>query len=286
MPSRPAAKAGSWYSANPATLTHELARYLAAAETSGAAPARAAVVPHAGLAFSGPNAARVYAWLQAANPEVETFVIFGAVHTTTLTRPAVWTSGVWQTPLGDIQVDEELAAAFVKAGVGEDDATPHYDDNAIELQTPFLRHCFPAAKLVAVATPPAAGAVEAGTAAWEICARAGRRVIALGSTDLTHYGRSFAFTPAGVGEKALAWAKANDRQLLDLMAKLAAEEVVPAAKQAHSACGAGAAAATVAFARAAGCREGKLLGHTTSHEVRPEGEAAHFVGYGAMVFLA
>jgi len=281
---RPAEKAGAWYAASPGALRGELDRYLAAVDVSAAQSISAAIVPHAGLAFSGPTAARVYAWLQQAEPEVETFIIFGAVHTMRLPRPAIWPAGTWETPLGPLAVDDRLAAKLVDAGVGTADERPHYGDNAIELQAPFLRHCFPRARIVPVATPADAVAVEAGVTTWDVVRRLGVRAVVLGSTDLTHYGRSFGLTPAGCGHKALRWGRENDTRLLDLMVALNAEAIVPTAERDRSACGAGAAAATVAYARAAGCRQGVLLEHTTSHDVMPDGEASHFVGYGAVVF--
>ncbi len=283
---RPAEKAGAWYSANPEGLRRELDQHLERADIDRAVPCVAGIVPHAGLAFSGPSAARVYAWMAGANPDIRTFLVFGAVHTMHLSRPAIWARGAWDTPLGQIAVDRELAAALIAAGVGEENESPHFGDNAIELQTPFLRHCFPKAEIVAIATPANSQAADTGTATWEIARKTGHKIMVLGSTDLTHYGAAFGLTPAGFGDPATTWCRQNDEKLLRLMADMRAEEIVPAAARDHSACGAGAVAATVAFARAAGCAQGLLLEHTTSYEVMPDGEARHFVGYGAMVFPA
>ena len=74
----------------------------------------------------------------------------------------------------------------------------------------------------------------------------------LASSDLTHYGPSYRFTPAGVGEAALEWAKANDRRLLERVTDLAAEQVVPEARAHANACGAGAIAAMLAACRETG----------------------------------
>jgi len=284
MSARPAFKAGSWYPAAPSALRRDIAKYLRQADCKASRPAIAGIVPHAGLAYSGPVAAKVYAWLAAANKEVETFVIFGAVHTMHLRKPAIWQAGVWQTPLGDIAVDEELASAIAASGAAEFDDRPHLGDNAIELQTPFIKHAFPNAQIVPIAVPPNAAAAPLGITTWEICKKIDRGAIALGSTDLTHYGDAFGCMPAGIGEPALAWARRNDCKLLGLMASLAAEEVVPTAAHDHSACGAGAAAAATAFARAAGCEGGIILAQTTSHDIMPADTAAHFVGYGAIIF--
>jgi AmmeMemoRadiSam system protein B len=265
-------------------LAEEVERFIRRAKAESRPPLVAGIVPHAGLAFSGATAAKVYAWISRNNSDIETFLIFGAVHTSLLSRPAIWVRGAWQTPMENIPVDEELASALVKAGIGDDNERPHLDDNAIELQTPFIARVFPHVKIVPVATPPLPCAVEAGAAAWEVCRRLGRKVVALGSTDLTHYGHAFGLVPAGEGKSALEWSRENDRKLIYSIVALEAEKIVPVAKRDQSACGAGAVAAAVAFARAAGCVRGELLEHTNSYEIMPDGRASHFVGYGALAF--
>ena len=68
-------------------------------------------------------------------------------------KPAIWAAGAWETPLGALAVDEDLAQELIRAGAGAEGEAPHLGDNAIELQTPFLRHCFPNARIVPIATP-------------------------------------------------------------------------------------------------------------------------------------
>lgn len=281
---REAEKSGTWYSADPQTLAAELDGYLRHAGGGRSDRLAAAIAPHAGLAYSGAVAARVYAWLAETNPELETLLLFGAVHTASLARPAIWPAGAWQTPLGEVEVDERLADKLIAAGVGESLPEPHFGDNAIELQLPFVKRCLPRTKIVPIATPPLASAAEAGVTAHAVVGRAGLNCAAVGSTDLTHYGRAFRFHPAGFGAAAVAWSKENDGKLLALLERLEAEEIVPAAGRDRSACGAGAAAAVTAYARAAGCKRGTVLEHTTSYDVAPGGDASHFVGYAAVTF--
>ena len=107
----------------------------------------------------------------------------------------------------------------------------------------------------------------------------------VGTTDLTHYGRAYyGFAPAGAGERALEWARANDEQVLDLILAMRAEDIVAEAAAHHNACGGGAIAGTIAAARALGAEKGYLLEYTTSHDVMPRGPATDFVGYAAIVF--
>ncbi len=282
MSVRRADKAGSWYPADPNRLRSLLDKCL---EPGRVPPPEgepvAAIVPHAGLEFSGATAGKAFAALRAATPH--TVLVFGAVHTLPLERPAVWAEGAWQTPLGDAPVDAELAADLCKTAGADPDERPHQGDNAIEMQMPFIRHCFPGASVVPVAVPPTPDAAAFGESVWGLVASGNKRVAAVGSTDLTHYGASFGLMPAGTGQRAVDWTRENDQRLIDRMLELDAAAIVPTATQDHSACGAGAAAATVAYAKAAGA-QGTLLEHTTSHDIMPQPEASHLVGYAALVF--
>lgn len=287
---RPASKAGSWYPARAEELERTVNALAAAAPVAaGAASLLAGVVPHAGLCFSGETAARVFALLRQTCPDVNTVIILGAVHTVWLDRPAAWAGGAWDCPGGAVKVDGELAGDIVHAGLADDNPAPHYGDNAIELQLPFIRFLFPEAMIVPIAVPPLPESVIFGEKLAEITARAeksGKKTAVIASTDLTHYGAVYNFAPAGCGEKALEWAKANDRRILDMACRKDAEKIVPEAARAHNACGAGALAAVTAYARARGTEDGQILQQTTSFDVMPEGVPEMFVGYGALAFPA
>ncbi|MDR0868887.1 MAG: AmmeMemoRadiSam system protein B [Planctomycetota bacterium] len=282
---RRAEKAGSWYPANAAELGAAIDHFLATAGDYAGAPVIAGVVPHAGLSFSGATAAKTFAALRQTNPAVKTLVIFGAVHTQALKIPALWAEGVWDSPLGRAAVDAPLAAKIVAAGWGENNPQPHYGDNAIELQIPFVRRAFPQAKILPVAVPPSAAAADWGArfAAFAQNENLTADLAVIASTDLTHYGRPYGLTPVA-GAAALEWSKKNDRRLLASAQNFAAEKIVPQAAAEQSACGAGALAAATAYARALGATPAELLAHTTSYEVQPAGEPSMFVGYAALVW--
>lgn len=297
MSIREAGKAGTWYRGDAKGLEREVADCMARGETllsklpdrgmGGGAPT-AAVVPHAGLFFSGGVAATAFTVLREKLPRVDSFIVFGACHRMHLSEPALWARGGWQTPLGMIRVDEELAEALIESGMGSENEAAHEDDNSIELTTPFIKVLFPEAAIVPVAMaffPDSwrMGEAAAGTV-MDSKDFAGKTVVALASTDLTHYGETFGIMPAGTGAPALKWAGANDKRFLDSLVDMRMEDVVPIAKRDHSACGAGAAAAAAGWAKKYGARKGRLLAYTTSYDVERRGEAEHFVGYASIVY--
>ena len=287
LPLRYPAVAGQFYPGDRAGCIRMIEQCLPA-ETPPDLPAQivAGVVPHAGWVYSGPVAAKVFAAIKSRRSP-ETFVLCSAVHRWPASQPVVYGRGSWRTPLGDAEVDEELAAAVLAAGEGLFDDRPraHDGEHSAEVQVPFIQHLFPTARILPILMPPVAAAPRAGEIIGRVIQETGRDAVVIGSSDLTHYGRMYyGFAPAGTGEQALAWAKANDERVLSLILSMQAEAVVPETEAHHNACGGGAIAATVAAALVLGATQGYLLEHTNSHYIMPRGPATDFVGYAAIVF--
>lgn len=249
-------------------------------------PIVAGVVPHAGWVFSGPTAARVFVAIKSQfSPE--TVVLLSANHRWGGGRAAVYGDGAWLTPLGEAEVDADLAQAVIREGAGMlvDAPEAHAGEHSAEVQVPFIQYLFPQAHILPILISPEESAPAVGEAIARAIVASGKKAVVVGTTDLTHYGAMYyGFAPAGSGERALAWARANDERIIRLMLEMRAEEIVPEAESHHNACGGGAIAATVAAARALGARKGVLLEHTNSHLVMPRGPATDFVGYAAVVF--
>jgi AmmeMemoRadiSam system protein B len=247
----------------------------------------AGIVPHAGWVYSGPTAGKVFYNIKEKMGKTSTpvFLIYGAVHVWDAEVPSIYPEGYWETPLGKIEIASDLAEKIL----GEDIpvvANPevHAREHSIEVEVPFIQYLFPDAKILPLMVPPDNQAVTLGKRIGTLLSTWNQPVIVLGSTDLTHYGPGYHFTPAGVGPGTLAWSKENDRRLIQLALEMKAENVIPEARSHHNACGAGAVAALVATARTLGAQKGVLLEHTTSYEVRSEGEIEDFVGYAGIVF--
>ncbi len=243
----------------------------------------AAVVPHAGWAYSGRTAAKAFASLREEKPDV-VFLFGGHMHPDH--RCVCMPQGAFATPLGSIEVHEEMAREFVKTfDCDEETPTQFVPDNTIELQLPFIKWFWPDARIVAAGVPPNQRAEGVGIFSADLAARYNLQAVAIGSTDLTHYGPSYGFTPRGTGSQAHQWSKEqNDRMFIDDIMALDAQSAVSHALANQSACCGGAAAAAVGFARARGVKRGILVDHVTSHEVQGKGNPTTWVGYAAIVF--
>ncbi len=253
----------------------------------GPGPALGGVVPHAGWIYSGPTAAKVWRLLGERRPkDADLVVLFGAIHRfQAVGGPGVDFHSSWRTPIGDLQVDREALEALVEKGLVQAAPSVHQGEHSLEVQLPFLVRFLPGLKILPVAMPPHPQAPEAGRAMARVLEGMGRVPLAVGSTDLTHYGERFGFTPGGKGEAGRAWAKANDRRFLDLLLAMDAESLVPEARSRMNACGAGAAAAALAFSQEMGARRAFLVEHTDSQEVQPDPWSDIYVGYAGCLFL-
>ena len=282
--------AGSFYEASESACRASLAKYIPDSIACKELPERivAGIVPHAGWLFSGAVAGQVFrAIAQQAQPEV--FVLFGAMHRGTAQAGGMFADGAWQTPLGDVAIDERLAERILSStNLIERNAQVHADEHSLEVVVPFIQYLFPAAKILPIAVPPVARAHEIGQAVGRTLSTEQASAVCIGSTDLTHYGPGYGFAPQGQGQAGINWAKeVNDRGIIDLICRLKAEEVVAQAQVQRSACGAGAVAATVAAAKENGATRAVLLSHICSAEVTEKlwgQQSSESVGYAGMVF--
>jgi len=290
MPIRKPIVAGQFYPRDRETCLVEIRACLPAEAPQEGLPEPlvGGLVPHAGWTFSGAVAALVFCALQRGRGSVGTFVIFGAAHGYFGAQPVVDGSEAWDTPLGRTQIDEPLRQALLDSGAAVVDSSAHRSEHSIEVQVPFIQHLFPDARILPILVPVNDSAIKLGSTLAEKTRGSDTTVVFLGSTDLTHYGPHYGFTPMGVGSEALHWASdVNDRQFIDLALRLEPERLLANALENGNACGPGAAAAALAAAKRLGAKKGLLLAHTNSNEVmlREMGAARpDSVGYAAIVF--
>ena len=275
-----------WYPDDPVSLRCLVSDWVPSAglgATSGGIVV-AAVAPHAGWTFSGRLAAMAAASLASAfppDPDPEggrTLVVFGG-HLPPGARPLAAGETSYDTPLGALDADTALLRALESAiGLGSDEEP----DNTVEVLLPIVAALFPGIRVLWLRAPNDGTAVELGEAVSAAGVSTGRRIACLGSTDLTHYGPNYGFSPHGTGRAAEAWVRdTNDRRFIDAILEMDAAEALRLAQTERSACSAGAAAASLAFARSSGASRATLLGYATSLDVRLDDS---FVGYAAIAF--
>ncbi len=274
--------AGSWYPGRASECEKEIKAFLRQAP-SGEIPERpvGGIVPHAGWFYSGSIACNVINALSYAPPP-DVFILFG-MHLHPGSSCYITTEGAWETPFGELMIHEEIAAEIAGRFPFQIETADRYNrDNTIELQLPFIKYFFPDSKIVPMGVPPAKQSLEIGSYAAKLASRLDVRMKIIGSTDLTHYGANYGFTPKGSGKSAVDWVKnENDRKVIDAMLAMEPEEVIREGLSNHNACCSGAAAAAIAAGKQLGARSARAISYATSYDKSP-GDS--FVGYVGIVF--
>ena len=199
------AVAGQFYEADGKRLKDEIEEYLAMAAKDpavlDAAPpkgwkARGVVSPHAGYAFSGRTAAKTFKAAIGDGAEFKRVVVLAPSHRIPFEGLAAPSHRFFRTPLGDVEVDRDALERVIEAGGGVcgilDQA--HLYEHALEVQLPFIQTLLPETPIVpfvcgGLRPPMEMAAARALSTLW------GPDNLWVASSDFTHYGASFGYTP-------------------------------------------------------------------------------------------
>jgi hypothetical protein len=246
-----------------------------------------AVVPHAGWVCSGAIAAEAIAALAAQRPQVELVVVLGAIHTALpVDRGVLDSFARWGSPGGEStvkgEIRDQLSAKWSRFVI---DDRFHLREHAVEVELPLIQAAWPSAAILPIEMPPFSQAVDLGRNIAAAVKEMGLSAVYLASSDLTHYGPNYRFTPAGVGEAGLRWALGNDQRLLELITAMTPERIVPEVQSHFNACGGGAIAAMMSACQESGAKKAVVLRHQNSFEtlaaIAPQ-SPTNAVGYAAV----
>ncbi|MGZ4901556.1 MAG: AmmeMemoRadiSam system protein B [Halobacteriota archaeon] len=249
---REPAKAGSWYPSDPRALKALLQSFI---ERVPQRDFSAAIVPHAGYACSGSTAGKIYSML----PKADTYVIVGPNHS----YPVVSVSDEpWLTPLGLVDVN---TAIIEKLDIDVNNKA-NKEDNAIELQVPFLQCLFDDFTIVPI-TMGLQGPESITRVSDTLQRVAGEDFVLIASSDFTHY------EPDHV-------ARQKDHWVIEPILKLDTSEFLTRSRS-TSICGFGPIAVAMEFAKFRGAEHGELINYSTSAETC--GDSAAVVGYAGVI---
>jgi len=185
MATRPAAVAGSFYPAEANQLSAEIVQLLSTAapqpDQNSPLP-RAIIVPHAGYIYSGLTAAFAYAMLRGA--VFKRVVLFGPAHRVGFHGMALPELDTYQTPLGDIAIDQEGVARALKHPEVQGSDMAHAEEHSLEVQLPFLQSVLDDFKLL----PVCIGMIEPQAVAevMELFLDDAKTLLVI-SSDLSHF---------------------------------------------------------------------------------------------------
>jgi AmmeMemoRadiSam system protein B len=224
----------------------------------------AIVAPHAGYYYSGPVAAHAYKAL-ADDGIFDTAVILGPNHTGYGYPVSLWVGDGWNTPLGEVEINEDLAQRLLGKIIKADE-TAHIYEHSVEVQLPWLQHLYKKVKIVPITM--LAQDIETARAVGKAISHAGNNLIVIASTDFTHY------EPHSV-------AMEKDEAVIEAIVALDEEELYKRCERLDcTMCGYGPVASAIVAAKEMKAKKASLLKYATSGDT--SGDFSRVVGYGSL----
>ncbi len=229
------------------------------------------VSPHAGYIYSGPVAGATISRIKFK----ESFIIMGPNHTGMGKPFSIMSRGTWQTPLGDVAIDSELAGYLLaKSSHLEEDHTAHQFEHSVEVQLPFLQYFKKDIKLVPIVLAHAAGTTfkEIGRDIAQAIRESGKEVIIIASSDMTHY-------------ESQASAQRKDSKAIEAMLDLDEDKLLERIDELNiSMCGYAPVVGLISAARELGTSKAELVKYQTSGDIT--GDFGSVVGYAGLIIRA
>jgi AmmeMemoRadiSam system protein B/AmmeMemoRadiSam system protein A len=281
--------AGRWYPADPSRLQASVEAYVSQADLEPI-PGRllGVIVPHAGYVYSGAVVGHAFRALQEAGCAGHTIAIIGDTHSGSGSAEiAVWAAGGFETPLGTIPVDTEVAQALVDADEKiAFDRKAFQMEHPVENQIPFIQAVCPEARIVPIVIRQTS---RTGSRSLENAQRLAqalveafgdRPALLVASTDLSHY-------------HPYEEARQMDEVALQAIASLDPQAVADSPQRCAelglggsdplTMCSPGAVMTALIAAQLMGADRATVLHYANSGDV-PIGERDQVVGYGAVAF--
>lgn len=275
---RPPVVVGQFYPSDPAKLIRmiEWAFYyigfskIPKPNTQGPRKIRGLIVPHAGYMYSGPTAAKAYQAL-AEDGAPETFIIIGPNHAGLGGAISIMKEGIWETPLGEVEVDSEISAMIrERCELVEENPAAHRFEHSVEVQIPFLQaiygNKFKIVPIVMLAQD-LQSSKRLGEALSDAISASERDVVVVASSDLTHY-------------EPQVEANRKDSLVLSAIEKMDEEDIYRKVIEfSISMCGYGPVIAMIVSSKLLGGKKAVILDYRTSGDIT--GDYSAVVGYAS-----
>jgi len=274
---REALGAGRWFPGNGKELRQMVDAYIDHARPE---PVKgrivAAVAPHAGYIYSGKVAGYTFRAIRdnaEACRRPDTAVILGIGHRGGFQGVALMEGDLLRTPLGDVVLDKESAAAMTASSPRiYIDYSPHAGEHSAENEVPFVQAALPGVPIVVglVGDHDPRTLADLVSALDSLSKK--KRMVVIASSDMLH-------------DADYGLVTRTDRESLkrvEAMDDAGLQRDWGYSKQTF--CGIGPLLAAMRFAELKGCKQGTVLFYRNSGDDFPESRGRWVVGYGAVVF--
>ncbi|MFW6147176.1 MAG: AmmeMemoRadiSam system protein B [Thermodesulfobacteriota bacterium] len=279
---RTPAAAGSFYPRDSESLKQTVDSYLAKVPLTQVNGRIVGIMsPHAGYIFSGQVAA--YAYREIMGKQYDTVIILGPSHRTYLQGASVGAWDAYETPLGRVPVNKDIAGKLFKQNhLFSFLKKAHVREHSIETQLPFLQRVLRDFDIVPIlmGSSSLSGLKELSTILANVIK--GKNVLLVASSDMSHY-------------PAYRDAVKVDGKTLSLIEIFDPQQVFNAETQtlrkgvknlATTLCGLSSVITVMLAAKDLGANTARALHYANSGDITHHGyqEKRKVVGYGAVAF--
>ncbi|HTP12700.1 MAG TPA: AmmeMemoRadiSam system protein B, partial [Bacteroidota bacterium] len=224
----------------------------------------AIVSPHAGYMYSGFTAAHGYSALKGTS--FDAVIVVGPSHQEYFDGIAIYPGSSYRTPLGEVPVHQDVRTQLVRGGKRISlSVAGHRTEHSVEVQVPFLQRALGAFSFVPVVMGDQSPDLCTDLADAIVSAAAGRRILLVASSDLSHY---HPYTEA----------VALDRRVIDLVESFEPLRLLESLEHRHlEACGGGPIVAVMLAAQRLGANTARVVHYCNSGDVT--GDRGAVVGY-------
>jgi MEMO1 family protein len=230
------------------------------------------IVPHGAYIFSGAISAN--AFFEIASRNIDTFILIGPDHNGIGKRISVTSEGYWQTPLGDVLIDNTITNDLKRScDFIEEDKIVHQIEHSLEIQVPFIQYSF-GKSFTIVPVLLRDQDIETSMLLGNLIAKYGARknVMIIASSCLTHY-------------ESNSSVQKKDFQIIKSIENLDIESFYQSLMNFKaSVCGYGAISSLMRAVQILGSKKGELLRYATSGDVTSDNKNT-VVGYASIAFI-
>lgn len=265
---------GYFYPSNPAKLSSMIDDYIKKAESNDISNHIFGILsPHAGYIYSGPVAA--WAYKTIIGKKYKTVVIIGPSHYQRLGKIAVFKSGFFQTPLGDLPIDDKFTSALIENSKNIVPLPAAFDkEHSLEVQIPFLQRTLEDFSIVPIII---------GSNSYQLCEdlataltqtiKNRNDVLVIASSDMSHY------YPQNVAQRI------DKKTLKSLMEDKPQKLFQQIVKGDGEFCGLGAVVSLMLTMQQLEVNNIKILKYATSAQTT-NSDPERVVGYSSIIFYA
>jgi len=230
--------------------------------------AKGIILPHAGYSYSG----RVAVVTVHKVLPIKRLIILGANHSGLGNNFSLWAKGAWETPLGQIKIDENLAQLILNNGKYiKEDYLPHQNEHSIEVELPILRYFFNEFEFVPISCKLSSLDMyeKAAFQIFEAVKNIKDDILLVASTDLTHY-------------ELDSTARKKDRIAIEAIINMDEQDLIKKVKKdSITMCGLAPVAVLLSCLKKMGARKAQVTLYQTSGDAC--GDYSSVVGYAGVV---